>query len=158
MVKWIIVWCDVFTAYKQGPWGWIWGSRRRGFGLNESCQVAQEGAAGGQLVSRGRYSPCKEIVCTSSGLAVYTQLGSPFLREPPPPPPFLVRKVYGSTQKHSLVISTLLYLLPDVSQTFPPPCVGFSKGTGLRLHKGASWRGGVAERTRHRRVGYQKRA
>lgn len=55
-----------------------------------------------------------------------------------PPPPFLVRKVYGSTQNRSLVISTLLYLLPDVSQTFPPPCVGFSKGTGLRLHKGAS--------------------
>lgn len=36
-------------------------------------------------MSRGRYSPCEEIVCTSSGLAVYTQLGSPFLREPPPP-------------------------------------------------------------------------
>lgn len=46
-----------------------------------------------------------------------------------PPHPFLSEK---SPQKRSLVISTLLDLLPDVSQTFPPPCVVFSKGTGTR--------------------------
>lgn len=59
--------------------------------------------------------------------------GLHFLENTPHHHPFLSEK---SPQKHSLVISTLLYLLPDVFQTFPPPCVVFSKGIGLRLHKG----------------------